>query len=334
MIILLTTALLTGCGKGDGQQEVSSTVFVMGTAVTTQVYGEDAENQKNAVEQELYQVDREISWRNDTSVVSDFNTYGRADISSARKVFEVAVDIAQQSQGAFDPTIQPVSVLWDFDGDNERLPDSEEISDAMKSVGYEHLMLDGDWLKADYDKVKLELGAIGKGYALERAGEKLDMDNISGAIISSGSSILVKGRKTDGSMFQVGLRDPRGGQQDLIGVITIEDCSISTSGDYEKYFEKDGVRYHHILDPRTGYPADSGLISVTIMDPDSTLCDALSTACFVLGLEDGMALAEKYGVMAIFIDQDKNVYVNESANSVLDFNGKDAGYTLKEYNQM
>lgn len=327
--------LLSGCGSKSGRPlEVSSTVFVMGTAVTTTVYGTDAADQKNAAEQELYQVDREISWRNDTSVISEFNSMHQADIASVRKVIEMALDVAAQSQGAFDPTIQPVSSLWDFGGDHQRLPDPEEISTALKDVGYEHLYLDKDDLKTDDPKVKLELGALGKGYALERAGEKLDMEKTSGAVISAGSSILVKGQKPDGTSFKLGLRDPRGGQQDLIGVISLKDCSISTSGDYEKYFEVDGVRYHHILDPRTGCPADSGLISVTIMDPDSTLCDALSTACFVMGLEEGMALAEQYQVMAIFIDKDKNVYVNEAAKKVLDFQGKDAGYTLQEYNQV
>ena len=120
--------LLGGCGSKSGRPvEVGSTVFVMGTAVTTTVYGTDAANQKNAAEQELYQVDREISWRNDTSVISEFNSMHQADISSVRKVIEMALDVAAQSQGAFDPTIQPVSSLWDFGGDHMRLPDPEEI---------------------------------------------------------------------------------------------------------------------------------------------------------------------------------------------------------------
>ena len=134
---------------------------------------------------------------------------------------------------------------------------------------------------------------------------------MSGGVISAGSSILTFGTKPDGSKFRVALRDPRGGQDDRIGIITATDTSISTSGDYEKYFEEDGVRYHHILDARTGYPADSGLISVTIVSDSGLLSDGLSTACFVLGKEKGEKLLETYGAEGVFIDQNKKVTVTK-----------------------
>ena len=130
----------------------------------------------------------------------------------------------------------------------------------------------------------------------------------------------------------VPLRNPRGDQDDLIGIFELTDLSVSTSGDYEKYFEEDGKRYHHILDARTGYPADSGLMSVTVIGIDSTLCDALSTAGFILGLDEGMKMMDKYAVMAIFVDNQRNVYYNnESILDILTFDGASEGYTLMSY---
>ena len=128
------------------------------------------------------------------------------------------------------------------------------------------------------------------------------------------------------------LRNPRGGPEDRIGIFTLTDLSISTSGDYEKYFEEDGKRYHHILDARTGKPADSGLMSVTVIADNSTLCDALSTAGFILGLDEGMKLLDNYGVMGVFIDNQRNVYYNnERVLELLSFDGEDEGYHLKPY---
>ena len=128
------------------------------------------------------------------------------------------------------------------------------------------------------------------------------------------------------------LRNPRGGPEDRIGIFTLTDLSISTSGDYEKYFEEDGKRYHHILDARTGKPADSGLMSVTVIADNSTLCDALSTAGFILGLDEGMKLLDNYGVMGVFIDNQRNVYYNnERILELLSFDGEDEGYHLKPY---
>jgi thiamine biosynthesis lipoprotein len=151
-------------------------------------------------------------------------------------------------------------------------------------------------------------------------------------MINAGSTITVTGKKADGTDFHVAVRDPRGELDDYIGVLTVSDAAIATSGDYERFFEQDGVRYHHILDPRTGYPADSGLMQVTVICDNSMLADALSTACFVLGLEKGMALADRYQVMALFVDRDRQVWYNSSKiPDILDFSGEDQGYTLKAY---
>lgn len=163
------------------------------------------------------------------------------------------------------------------------------------------------------DKCTLDLGAVGKGIACDVAQDYLKKQKeVSGAVIAVGGSILLYGDKTDGSTWNVAVQDPRGQDGEAMGVLSLSGTTnVSTSGDYEKYFMQDGKRYHHILDPSTGYPAESGLISVTVVSDSGLLSDGLSTACFVLGKEKGEKLLESYGAEAIFIDQNKKVTVTK-----------------------
>ena len=159
------------------------------------------------------------------------------------------------------------------------------------------------------DKCTLDLGAVGKGIACDVVQDYLKKQKeVSGAVIAVGGSILLYGSKADGSDWNVAVQNPRGQDGEAMGVLSLSGTTnISTSGDYEKYFMQDGKRYHHILDPSTGYPADSGLISVTIVSDSGLLSDGLSTACFVLGKEKGEKLLETYGAEGVFIDQNKKV---------------------------
>lgn len=163
------------------------------------------------------------------------------------------------------------------------------------------------------DKCTLDLGAVGKGIACGVVQDYLKKQKeVSGAVIAVGGSILLYGSKADGSDWNVAVQNPRGQDGEAMGVLSLSGTTnVSTSGDYEKYFMQDGKRYHHILDPSTGYPADSGLISVTIVSDSGLLSDGLSTACFVLGKEKGQKLLETYGAEGIFIDQNKKVTVTK-----------------------
>ena len=163
------------------------------------------------------------------------------------------------------------------------------------------------------DKCTLDLGAVGKGIACDVVQDYLKKQKeISGAVIAVGGSILLYGSKSDGTDWNVAVQDPRGQDGEAMGVLSLAGTTnVSTSGDYEKYFMQDGKRYHHILDPSTGYPAESGLISVTVVSDSGLLSDGLSTACFVLGKEKGEKLLESYGAEGIFIDQNKKVTVTK-----------------------
>ena len=341
---------LTACQQVTGQSSTSddgtasSYIFTMGTVFDIRVFADDADDVMQQVEQAINGCDRLLSWREKGSLAYKFNTEHQTDMSEIKEVLEDALRVSKDSQGAFDLTVLPLSQLWNFDrfGDSDfdvstmEVPDQADIREAMKKVDYTQLRYNDEAgiLSTENTDIQIELGAIGKGYAIEQAKEILTSSDASGGMISAGSSIYVYGKKPDGSKFRVALRDPRGDENSAIGVLTLSDITISTSGDYERYFEKDGVRYHHILDPRTGYPADSGLMQVTIISDDSVMGDALSTACFVSGLDEGMKLAEKYGVDAIFVDTDKNIwYNNPDVLNSFEFTGKDSGYVLNEYNQ-
>ncbi len=334
MIVMIM--VFVSCNKVETNDvKVQDTAFSMGTSFTTTLYGSDSKVLEADLEEirvALEQMDLDISWRNEGSLVSIFNQEHNVSVGKYERVFQVALEVAESSQGAFDPTVLSVSELWGIGTENQRHPEDEEIMEALSKVDYTELSLTDQVLSSEDESLLFELGAIGKGYALEAACEAIDRESVKGGILNAGSSILAFGTKPDGDVFRVGLRDPRGSQEDLIGILELTDISISTSGDYEKYFEEDGKRYHHILDARTGYPADSGLMQVTVISEDSTLCDALSTAGFILGLEEGMKLMDEYSVMAIFVDNQRNVYYNDkSILEILTFDGESAGYVLVPY---
>ena len=350
MLMVLLVLQMTACRQVTGQSSTSedgtasSYIFTMGTVFDLRVFAQDASDIMQKEEQALYGCDKLLSWREEGSLAYRFNTEHQADMSEIKEVLEDALRVSIDSQGAFDLTVLPRSQLWnsdrfgdsDFDVSSMEVPEQADIDAARQKVDYTKLQYDDATgiLSTEDSDVQIELGAIGKGYAIEQAKDVLTASDATGGMISAGSSIYVYGTKTDGSQFRVALRDPRGDENSAIGVLTLSNTTISTSGDYERYFEKDGVRYHHILDPRTGYPADSGLMQVTIICDDSVMGDALSTACFVLGLDEGMQLAEKYGVDAIFVDTDKNIwYNNPDVLNSFEFMGEDSGYILNEYNQ-
>ena len=314
----------------------------MGTVFEVRAIGSDLQTVLTEAEQTLYQTDALISWRQEDSLTAAFNQHHQQDMSQIADLVETALEISEESGGAFDPTVLPLSRVWDFDRMSETdfdisqmaVPDDAKIQEALDKVGFEKLSYDADdhVLTTSDDSTTIELGAIGKGYAADKAIAVLSEADVTGGMINAGSTISVIGHKADGSDFRVAVRDPRGEQSDYIGLLTLTDTSIGTSGDYERYFEQDGVRYHHILDPKTGYPADSGLMQVTVICESSMLADALSTACFVLGLDEGMALAKRHGAMALMVDTDRQVWLSsDEVLELLEFSGEDKGYSLKVY---
>ena len=310
---VLTVALtlsLTACG-GRTRQEAGETrtVYTMDTVMNLTAYGENASAALDAAEETLRTLDAKLDRHDETSTVSALNRDGTVEDAELAQLTDIAQTIGALSGGAFDPTVAPVMDAWDFTGDAPRVPSDEELSALLAHVGLEKLSVDGNTIALS-DGAQLDLGGIAKGYAAGRVRTILREAGVTSAIISLGGNVAAVGKKPDGSAWTVGLQNPDRPEA-YFGTVSIEDACVVTSGAYQRYFEENGVCYHHILDPHTGCPAESGVKSVSVVAQDDTLADALSTALFVMGLDAGAELWNSSGLAfeAIFITDDNTVWI-------------------------
>lgn len=283
--------------------------IAMGTVLTQKVYSERAGQHITHITSVVNSLENVISKRIEASPVALINKGERVENSSLANILESCIEVSKNSEGAFDVTVGKVARLWNIGEEDEGIPDADEISEAIANVGSEGIIIkDNEIYLAT--SCEIDLGAVGKGLACDYIMDYLRAaDDIDGAVVSVGGSNVVYGKYNKaGDKWRVAVRHPRE-ENSFLGVITISEGFISTSGDYEKYFEEDGKRYHHILDAETGYPADSGLISVTVVCDNGFLSDALSTACFILGEEKGKALLKKYNASGIFVSENMEVSV-------------------------
>lgn len=324
---MLSLFLITGCSKQS--QKLTMLDTAMGTVVQETLYVTDVERGQEAAQVVLAEIERleqeSLSRRLENTEVSDINASagnveGSALTQQMQADLELIWQVSKKSKGALDVTIGEVTELWDLDAwaladeaaqKNFKEPERTVLQEVLKSTGYEKVKLEGNKIYIPKD-MSLDLGAVGKGIACDRIGEYLSSrEEINGAVISVGGSIVTYGSKPDGSKWNVAIMHPRK-EGAYLGTLSLQgEWYVATSGDYERYVEKEGVRYHHIMNPKTGYPADSGVCSVTILSDSGLLSDALSTACFVLGLEEGMELAETFGAEALFVTKEQELYMTE-----------------------
>lgn len=274
--------------------------FMMDTYVTVYTIGPRAKTVPaiNAALDRMQAVDAKFNSRNPGSPVYAFNV--RNVPITDREILDVvklALQIAKDTDGAFDITVEPLIELWGFYGDSPRLPEPEEIQNCLKKVGYSNLVLSDNQLQKKKADVRIDLGAIAKGYAIGQAAEVLKDQGVTSALIDAGGDIYALGTKAS-EMWKVGIRNPRGDK--ILGYLEVEDLAVMGSGDYERFFERDGKRYHHIFDPRTGYPA-AGLSGTTLVHPDPMVADGWNTALFVLGPEKGLDLVERIPGMEVLM---------------------------------
>lgn len=228
------------------------------------------------------------------------------------QVLKKGLEYCQMSDGAFDITIEPLSSLWDFAGAEPTVPEASDIQAALDKVGYKKVTLEGNTVTFADDETAIDLGAIAKGYIADRVKDYLTEQGVKSAIINLGGNVLCVGEKTDGTLFKIGLQKPFADRTETVAALDIKDLSVVSSGVYERHFIQDGVNYHHILDPHTGYPYENGLTQVTIISKESVDGDGLSTTCFALGLEKGMELADSLdGVYAVFITEDGELIIQK-----------------------
>lgn len=279
LLLITLPLLLCGCGESNATQ----TIIAMDTVMTFQVWGKDAP-------QAVGRISHTIS-----DLESCYNREGLARGAADPAVLQEALDLSRRTGGAFDPQLGSVTALWNFTAEDPKIPTAEQIRDALQEKTW-------------------DLGGALKGYSGQKCADILKEMQIDRAILNLGGNVQTYGQKKDGTPWRVGIQNPQGG--DLVGILAVEGtASVVTSGDYQRFFEVDGVRYHHILDPKTGYPARSGLRSVTVICRDGMTADGLSTALFVMGLEQGSAFwRDSRDFEAVFLTEDGKIYATQGAS--------------------
>lgn len=288
-------------------KEHSKTGFAMDTAVTVKIRGGSYELTDEVLERVSDLDRRHLSRTSEDSEVYAINSlHSLEDISDITvDAVNVALEVGEKSGGAFDVTLGAISDLWNFKAEQPSVPDEASVKAALALSGVDKLTLDGDDVLLEPGAV-LDLGAVGKGIACDEARNILKKSRAKSAVVSVGGSVLLYG----GREYTVGIRNPLGAASQYAGTLKLKDTCVSTSGSYERFFYSNGVRYHHILDTASGFPVSNSLMSVTVVCKSGALSDALSTACFALGLEDGMRLAREFDAEAVFITEDMKIYLS------------------------
>ena len=319
MVMLIVTVILiitqTGCS---GEEKVEKTSYYMDTICTITVYDME-EMSEEAASDAIYSTfelcaDYEslISATQEISDVYKINAAGGNAVEcdpATVELLKMGIKYGDLSDGKFDVTLGQVTDLWDFHAEEPKVPSAPDVSRALKAVGYQQIRIDGNKVSMENPDGKINLGGIGKGYIADRAAEHLESLGVTSAIVNFGGNIVVIGDK-DGDAFKIGIKDPNSESGEILGAVSVCDATVVTSGTYERCFEEDGNLYHHILDVETGYPAETVVMSVTMVAAKgkSADCDALSTTCLILGVEEGMKFIETVdGVEAIFVDTEGNI---------------------------
>ena len=332
LVFLAAGLSAAGCHRAEQKTELSKTEFVIGTVCNITLYNQaEADGVYRDIFSRLREIENRMSVNIPDSDVSRINdAAGKEPVQVHEDVFEVierAVYFAGISGGAFDPTVGPLVSLWGIGGNNPRLPSQAEIDAVLPLIDWRDIELNREQHSVLLKRqgMALDLGAIAKGYAADEAAKIIRKAGLKRAIVDLGGNIMLYGQKPDKSLWRVGIQNPLQSRGDFIGVVQAREQTVVTSGVYERFFEADGVRYHHLFDPHNGYPARTGLLSASIITGVSMDADGLSTVIFVLGYEKGRALVETLdGVEAIFVFDDMTVRKTQGVDFVL----TDEGYRL------
>ena len=325
LLLLITVTVLASCGKQKGKTEGSgilepnskevssqslskasdlekseaseSEIFALDTAITLKVYGSKRDEVLKKLEDKINELDDMLSTGKETSEVSRLNRSGEAVLSpTVANLVKRSLDIYKKTDGLFDITIYPLMELWGFPTKNYRVPSEKEIEEKLKLVGSDKIDFNEETRKISFKNkgMEIDFGGIGKGYITDELVKILTDEKVESAIINLGGNVFGFRKKPDGSLWNIAIRDPNEPDK-YMAAIRLEDSAVITSGGYERYFEENGIIYHHILDPRTGKPSESGLKSVSIISKDGTLADALSTSLFIMGEEKAIGYWKENG---------------------------------------
>ena len=306
LIFLCLPLLLCGCAQKSAEREF----FAMDTVMQLRAYGPEADRALAEAEAEIYRLEGELSCRDEHAALARLNEAGGGTVSAeTAALLQTALTLCEKTGGAYDPALGALSQAWGFSTGAYCVPEQDALAEAMQRSGAAHAALGGCTVTLD-GGAQLDLGSIAKGYAAGRVRAILQEAGVTSAIVSLGGNVAAVGKKPDGSAWTVVLQDPDR-PESYFGTVSIEAACVVTSGAYQRYFEENGVRYHHILDPYTGCPAESGVKSVSVIAQDDTLADALSTALFVMGLDAGAEFQKSSGLAfeAVFVTDDNTVWI-------------------------
>lgn len=340
LLAALAVCGLTGCGgtRDPDEAQESIQVIAMDTAMVLTAYGKESTRAVYDAEEEVRRLDALLSRTSGSSEISMLNGAGGEMVPVGAEIctlIQTAGDFTEATGGAFDITIAPVVSAWGFTTDSYQVPDREALQTLLESVGMEHVHLSGGSARLDPGTM-IDLGGIAKGYTADRVAEIFQEHAVPRGKVELGGNILVIGDKPDGTAWRVGVQDPKHPDKadGLVCVLNLTDAFAVTSGSYQRYFEQDGKRYHHIIDPATGCPADSGLTSVTVVADSArgngTMCDALSTALFVMGEDKALDFWRSgvYDFQLVLVTEDGRVVVTEGLKDGF-VEMEESGYTYE-----
>ena len=309
LLAVFLAVSLTACSEKSAEKQV----FAMDTVMQFTAYGKDREAAVKEAEAEMYRLEGLLSRTREDSEVSQLNSAGGV-VPISEEVYRLigrAMDFTTATGGAFDITIAPVASAWGFTEDTFQVPGQEELEDLLAYVGPQHIRrndqpYDDGTYAVELDRgTQIDLGGIAKGYIADRLAEMV-RGRVSGATLNFGGNVYALGNAPGAEGFNIGIAHPQS-PNSAIAAIRVLDRSVVTSGTYQRCFEKDGRLYHHILDPSTGLPADTGLVSASIVAESSMTADALATACIVLGEDRALALLQSLGYDGLLIREDMTI---------------------------
>ena len=311
LALALATALVTACQ----QTEPARYQLMLGTVCSVNAYEDGTAALYDRLFSRLRQIEKTFSLQDSDSELNAINAAaGSGPVAISKDMYTVlsaALSLAEASDGALNPAIGPLVRLWGIQTAHARVPSSEEIAAVLPLCDWHDILLDSQTVFLRKAGMVLDTGAIAKGFAADELVAILQAEGVKRAVINLGGNVYVYGEKADKSPWQVGIKNPLAPEGMNAVQLSLPETSIVTSGTYERYFEADGIRYHHLLDSNTGCPAETGLLAVTIVCDSSLLADALSTALFVAGQEKGIALLHRYPqAQALWIREDCRISIS------------------------
>ncbi|WP_066895920.1 FAD:protein FMN transferase [Clostridium nigeriense] len=331
ILLIFSLGILAGCSKDNKVKEpLSKSEVLMGTVVTVTLYDSNDEKILDKVFDKVKDLEKTLSINENGTLVDEVNA--EAGVKPVKvdedtyAIVKKGIEYSNLSHGLFDISVGPIVKLWNIGLPEAKVPTQEEINEKLPFIGYKDIELNENdktiFLKRP--GMMIDLGGIAKGYTADVISNILTEEGVKSAIINLGGNVFTHGKKVNGDDWKIGIQNPFSDRGAIVGTLTTSNKSVVTSGIYERYIEKDGVKYHHILSPKTGYPYENEIAGITIVSDTSADGDALSTSVFAMGVEEGMKFVNSIdGIDAIFVTKDNKVYITDGIRSIFQLSNSD-----------